>query len=208
MITQLLKNIKWLGHSGFRIRSGQTVIVIDPYKVTDIVPADIILITHPHFDHCSIDDIRRIQKPSSVIVTESDSAEKLSGDIRIVAPGDKLSVYGIQIEAVRAYNVNKNFHHKGKNWLGFIITVDTIRIYHAGDTDLIPEMETFSADIAMLPVSGTYVMNVEAAVEAVKLIQPTVAIPMHYDLIIGSTRDAIEFKKALEGLCDVVIFST
>lgn len=206
MIKQLLQQIKWLGHSGFRIRSGDLVIVIDPYKLKADEPADLILITHPHFDHCSIDDIGRIRKPASVIITEADSAEKISGDVRVVAPGDVVKVSGIQIEAVSAYNIHKNFHLKKKGWLGFILTVDGVRIYHAGDTDLIPEMGEVDADIAMLPISGTYVMNVEAAVDAVKRIRPAIAIPMHYGSIIGTSQDALEFRKALEGICDVVIF--
>ena len=114
---------------------------------------------------------------------------------------------GIPIEAVPAYNTDKSFHPKRNNWLGFIITIDGKRIYHAGDTDLIPEMDTFTVDIALLPVSGTYVMTADEAIEAAKRLKPEVAIPMHYDAIVGSGEDAVRFKTALEGICEVAVLS-
>jgi len=208
MILNIVRNIQWLGHSGFQIFSDRGSLAIDPYKLKHFFPADIILITHPHFDHCSVDDIRRIQTPSSVIITEAESAEKLEGDVRIVRPGDRLKVRGFEIEAVPAYNTQKSFHLKRKNWLGFVIATGGTRIYHAGDTDLIPEMDDIKADIALLPVSGTYVMNVDAAVEAVRRLKCRIAIPMHYGAIIGAEKDADEFKRRLEGICDVVILQS
>ena len=204
---KMLKNIKWLGHSGFTINIHDKIIAIDPFQIKKIVPADIILITHSHYDHCSVEDIDKIKKPGTVIVTEAESAQKLSGDVRVVKPGDKINVSGIDIKAVEAYNTNKAFHPKTNGWLGFIITVDGIRIYHAGDTDLIPEMDKFEADIALLPVSGTYVMTAEEAVEAAKRLKPEIAIPMHFDSIVGSKKDAVKFKKDLEGICDVELMS-
>ncbi|MCG2829427.1 MAG: MBL fold metallo-hydrolase [Desulfobacteraceae bacterium] len=203
----MLKNIKWLGHSGFAINAHDKIIVIDPFQIKEIVPADIILITHSHYDHCSIEDIDKIKKPETVIVTEAESAKKLSGNVRVVKPGDKITVSGVQIKAVEAYNTNKAFHPKTNGWLGFILTVDGIRIYHAGDTDLIPEMDKFETDIALLPVSGTYVMTAEEAVEAVKRLKPEIAIPMHFDSIVGSKEDAVKFKKYLEGICEVELLS-
>ena len=203
----MVKNIKWLGHAGFAINVQDKTIVIDPFQIKEIVPADIILITHSHYDHCSIEDIDKIKKPDTVIVTEAESAKKLSGDVRVVKPGDKINISGVQIEAVEAYNTNKAFHPKTSGWLGFIITVDGIRIYHAGDTDLIPEMDKFAVDIALLPVSGTYVMTAEEAVEAAKRLKPEIAIPMHFDSIVGSKKDATKFKKGLEGICEVELIS-
>ncbi|MBU1162950.1 MAG: MBL fold metallo-hydrolase [Proteobacteria bacterium] len=203
----MLKNIKWLGHSGFAINAHDKIIVIDPFQIKKTVPADIILITHSHYDHCSVEDIDKIKKPETVIVTEAESAKKVSGDVRVVKPGDKITVFGVQIEAVEAYNTNKAFHPKTNGWLGFIITVDGIRIYHAGDTDLIPEMDKFEVDIALLPVSGTYVMAADEAVEAAKRLKPEIAIPMHFDSIVGSKEDAVKFKKDLEGICDVELLS-
>ena len=203
----MIKNIKWLGHAGFAINALDKIIVIDPFQIKEIAPADIILITHSHYDHCSVEDINKIKKPDTVIVTEAESAKKLSGNVRIVKPGDKINVSGVQIEAVEAYNTNKAFHPKANGWLGFIITVDGIRIYHAGDTDLIPEMDKFEADIALLPVSGTYVMTADEAVEAAKRLKPEIAFPMHFDSIVGSKEDAIKFKKDLEGICEVELLS-
>jgi len=207
MTESVLKSIKWLGHSGFKIKAGGKVVVIDPYEIGDCGKADIILITHSHYDHCSVPDINKIKTASTIFITEKESAAALSGDVRIVKPGDKFFLSGITIEAVSAYNINKNFHPKKNNWLGFILTVCDNKIYHAGDTDLIPEMNSFSADIALLPVSGTYVMTADEAVEAVKLIKPKVAVPMHYGAIVGSKNDAMKFKNSLEGFCEVVIMA-
>lgn len=204
-IDDVIKNITWLGHDGFMIKGGDKTIVIDPFQVGAGEPADIILVTHEHYDHCSPEDIKKVQKESTVIVTEPNSARKLSGDVRVVRPGDKLTISGIKIEAVPAYNTNKSFHPEQNAWLGFIVTVDGVRIYHAGDTDLIPEMESLDVDIALLPVSGTYVMTAEEAVEAAKKIKPKLAIPMHYDAIVGSANDARRFCDALEGICKTIM---
>ncbi|MFH1490688.1 MAG: MBL fold metallo-hydrolase, partial [Pseudomonadota bacterium] len=162
-------------------------------------------ITHEHFDHCSPEDVEKIRKPGTVMVTEALSAQKLNGDIRVIAPGDTLEVKGVQIEAVPSYNTDKDFHPKESQWLGFILTLEGVRIYHAGDTDFIPEMKDFDVDIALLPVSGTYVMTSSQAVEAALAIQPKLAIPMHYGAIVGGEDDALTFKKGLEGKVDVLI---
>jgi len=207
MEPDIIKNIKWLGHDGFAIKSGRKLVVIDPYKIDECEPADLILITHPHFDHLSLEDIQKIVKPSTIFVTDEESAKSLTGDIRIVKPGDKLKVAGFVIEVVPAYNTNKEFHPSKNNWLGFIINVGGTRIYHAGDTDLIPEMETFSADIALLPVSGTFVMTAKDAAEAAKRIKSKIAVPMHYGSVIGTEEDAVKFKDALKGECKVTIFT-
>ena len=208
MSAPLLDRIKWLGHDGFEITTDDITLIIDPFQVQGKTAADIILVTHAHHDHCSVDDIAWLIKPGAVIVTEPESASKLTDicqDIRIVKPGDQLTISGIAIEAVPAYNINKQFHPKAKNWLGFIVTIDDVRVYHAGDTDLIPEMNDLSVDIALLPVSGTYVMTADEAVKAAKAIGPRTAIPMHYDSIVGSAADAQTFKEALTGVCEVVI---
>ena len=204
-INDVVKNITWLGHDGFLIKGDDRAIVIDPFQVKQCEPADIILISHEHYDHCSPEDVKKIQKDSTVIVTEAQSAAKLSGDVRVVQPGDKLTVSGIPIEAVPSYNTNKTFHPKENGWLGFIVTVGGVRIYHAGDTDRIPEMGSFQVDIALLPVSGTYVMTAEEAVEAARMIKPKVVIPMHYGAIVGSADDAKRFSEALQGTCEVVV---
>jgi len=200
----LAKKIVWLGHDGFRIDAEKTI-YFDPYEIAAGKMADIILITHEHFDHCSPDDVAKIQQPETVIVTEKNSAKKLSGDVRVVSPGDSLTVDGVKIEAVPAYNVNKNFHPKANNWLGFIVEIEGVRVYHAGDTDFIPEMQSFKTDIALLPVSGTYVMTADEAVEAALAIQPRIVIPMHYGSIVGGEQDAVQFKNALSKKFQVIM---
>ncbi len=129
----MLENIKWLGHASFRI-DGEKIIYIDPWNLKVAEPADLILVTHEHFDHCSPEDIKKIQKKGTIVVTVSDCAGKLQGDVKIVKPGDSLTVSDIEVEAVPAYNLEKSFHPKDNGWVGFVFTVGGKRIYHAGDT--------------------------------------------------------------------------
>lgn len=200
----MVKNIHWLGHDTFKIM-GEKVIFTDPFKIRKNDKADIILITHEHHDHCSPEDVRKIQGPETVIVTTADCASKMSGNIRIVKAGDRINVGGIDIEVVPSYNTNKQFHTKDRGWVGYIFTVKGQRLYIAGDTDYIPEMKTFKADIALLPVSGIYVMTAEEAVQAALDINPKIAIPMHYGSIVGSDKDARKFAESLKGKIEVVI---
>lgn len=198
------KKIRWLGHDAFRVQAEKTV-YFDPYQIESGPEADLILISHDHFDHCSPEDVARIQGPKTVIVTEKDSASKLTGDIRIMKPGETLDLDGIKISAVPSYNTDKDFHPKTKKWLGFIVEIDGIKLYHAGDTDFIPEMKAFHVDIAFLPVSGTYVMHSDQAAKAAIAINPKLAIPMHYGTIVGDEQDAFSFEKALKGKVEVLI---
>ena len=210
MIENVVKKIVWLGHDGFRIDADK-IIYIDPFEIApenqSSPEADLILITHEHYDHCSAEDIAKIKGDKSIIITEKNSAAQLSGDVRIMKPGDVLTVDGIKIETVPSYNTDKQFHPKENGWLGFIIEIQGVRIYHAGDADFIPEMKDLNVDIALLPVSGTYVMTAAQAVEAALTINPKLAIPMHYGAIVGSEQDALDFKQALEGKVDVLILS-
>ena len=218
MIEKILNGIVWLGQSGFVININNKTITIDPYQAKGCALSDIILITHPHWDHLSIEDIDRFRKPNSIIITESQSAKKISGDVRIIKIGQEIIIDDIKISAVRAYNLNDDApHSKTNNWLGFIINIDGISIYHSGDTDHIPEMDNFDVDIALLPVSGTYVMNAEQAIEAVFKINPKIAIPMHYDPNlsrhwkifpgVGTNEDAIKFVKGVGGVCRPIILN-
>jgi len=196
--------IHYLGHDSFKI-DGEKTIITDPFKLKSEVRADIILITHEHFDHCSPEDVEKVRGEKTVIVTTPDCKAKLKGDIRTVKPGDKLTVEGIEIEAVPSYNTNKKFHPKANNWVGYIFKVKGVKIYIAGDTDYIPEMKNFRCDIALLPVSGTYVMTAEEAAKAALDIKPKIAIPMHYGEIVGSEDDAKKFAERLKDKIEVRI---
>lgn len=196
-VQKVLKKIHWLGHDAFRIDADK-VIYIDPYQLEAGEPkADIILITHDHFDHYSPDDVKKLLKPGTTVVSIAAVTKKVRGAaVETVKPGDKVTVQGIAVEAVPAYNVDKQFHPKSAGHVGFIVTVDGVRIYHAGDTDFIPEMKGFHVDIALLPVSGTYVMTADEAVQAAGAIKPKLAIPMHYGAIVGGLSDAQRFAQA------------
>ena len=192
---KIIENITWLGHAGFKIK-GEKTVYIDPFKINETEPADIIIITHEHFDHLSPEDIRKIQTGKTIIVTTPDCYSKVSGNVKTISPGQTLNVDGIKIEAVPAYNSNKQFHPKPKGWIGVVVTINGKRIYHAGDTDNIPEMSALkNIDVALLPVSGTYVMTSEEAADAANKIMPKVAVPMHYGSIVGTKADAEKFKK-------------
>jgi L-ascorbate metabolism protein UlaG (beta-lactamase superfamily) len=200
MVDKVFKNLRWLGHDAFLLRAAGKNIYFDPFQLGPGLPlADLICISHAHYDHCSPVDVLSIQQPSTLIITETEAAAKLSGKIMILGPGERREVEGIIIETVPAYNINKKFHPQGNRWLGFILTVDGVRIYHAGDTDYIPEMKDIRADIALLPVSGTYVMTAEEAAQAALVIGPKIAVPMHYAANVGSADDAARFAAALVG---------
>jgi len=195
-------DLTWLGHDAFKIVS-EKVIFTDPFRLSAAdKSADIILITHGHSDHCSPDDVARVSTPDTTIVAPAECAAKLKGHtIQVVRPGDKVTVKGVAIEAVAAYNTNKfrspgqPFHPKGDGKVGFVITIGGRRVYLAGDTDLIPEMSSIVCDIALIPVSGTYVMTAQEGAQAADTIKPKVAIPMHYGAIVGGESDAETFKK-------------
>ncbi len=201
MTEKLVSNIHWLGHSSFRIEGDGLVIYIDPWQLTDGPQADLILISHDHQDHCSPDDVAKIRGANTAVVANKSAAAKLTGSIEVVAPGDEVTVKGIAISAVPAYNINKfrspgqPFHPQAAGHVGFVITVGGQRIYFAGDTDHIPEMKDIKADVALLPVSGTYVMTAVEAAEAAATLQPQVAVPMHVGRAIGSMNDAETFKQ-------------
>jgi L-ascorbate metabolism protein UlaG (beta-lactamase superfamily) len=188
--------IHWLGHASFFIEGSTAKIYIDPYQLKDGLPkADIILITHEHFDHCSSTDIKKIYKSDTVIIGPKTVAAKLPWLVKTIRPQENLQVKDVAIDAVYAYNPKKNFHPKSEGNLGYVVSVDKTKIYHAGDTDYVPEMKEIKADICLLPVGGTYTMNAKEASEAANIINPKIAIPMHWGSIIGSNSDAAEFKK-------------
>jgi L-ascorbate metabolism protein UlaG (beta-lactamase superfamily) len=206
----------WLGHDGYKIVvAGGKKIYIDPYKLSQVHhgknDADIVMITHNHFDHLSIDDLKQVIRNDTVIVAAKECATQLKPlglTVNQVTPGDKVNVQGLQIEVVAAYNTNKNFHPKADRKVGYIVTLNGMRVYHSGDTDIIPEMSEIHPDIALVPVSGTYVMTADEAARAVdeRLKPKMLAIPMHYASIVGSEADATRFK-ALVKVCPVEILT-
>ena len=201
--------IQHLSHAAFKLEGAGVAVYIDPFSVP-AAPSDgdIGICTHEHYDHCSTDDLRKVLKPDAVIVAAANCEKKLRGlkrEVKLLKPGEEARVKGVKILAVPAYNVNKPYHPRGYGGIGVVVEISGVRVYHAGDTDLIPEMEQLrgAVDVALLPVSGTYVMTAEEAAEAVRRIKPSVAIPMHYGAIVGSASDAERFRKLVEGICEV-----
>lgn len=197
--------IKWLGHAGFMIKNS-AVIYIDPYNVFEgLEKADLILITHSHYDHCSVADIEKLIKDGTKIVMTADCQSKVARfnvpiRIEVAEPGKDLVFGSLKISCLPAYNVDKHFHPKAEDWVGYLIKMSDVLVYHAGDTDVIPEMQKLTGYrqgckefVVLLPVGGRFTMSAEEAVEAAKIIKPTIAVPMHYGSVVGSDDDAKEF---------------
>ncbi|MDE1854086.1 MAG: MBL fold metallo-hydrolase [Thaumarchaeota archaeon] len=195
--------VHWLGHDTFVLQGSRTLI-LDPFKAKGDYKADVLLISHEHYDHLSDDDIRRFTSPSTTIVAPKICEAPLRPypqKKEFVSPGSKIEVKGVGIEAIPAYNIDKFrepgkvFHPKEDGKVGYVVTLDGARFYHAGDSDATPEMKALDVDVAFLPVSGTYVMTAEEAAEAAKAMKVKVAVPMHYQKIVGTLADAQRFKK-------------
>ena len=206
-------DIERIAHDTFRI-AGSRRIYIDPFKIAKGDDADIVLISHEHFDHLSQEDLNKVCTPATTIVASANCRKGLEDvtvkEKRFLDPGGKTKIGDVEIESVAAYNLNKFrepghvFHPKEYGGVGFVITMDGTTVYHAGDTDHIPEMKSIRCDIALLPVSGTYVMTAEEAAEAAATINPKIAVPMHYGAIVGGKEDAKKFKSLVKN-CEVVI---
>ena len=203
--------ITWLGHNGFLLEAHGKKIYVDPFQIDgrEKPSADYLLITHSHYDHLSIPDIEQIITAETVVLCPPDCQSKLlkfkMKQLKTLEPGTEFEDSLLRVLAVPSYNKDKPFHPRDNDWLGYLITTAEVTVYHSGDSDLIPEMADIECNIALLPVSGTYVMNAAEAAEAVEVIEPEIAIPMHWGALIGTHDDAQAFKKAVGSKAKVVI---
>lgn len=208
-----LNGITWFGHASFSFvdEQGNKIYYVDPFdlpagrqdlKHGKLEKADLIFITHAHYDHCSIDDVKKILKSDSVLIAPRDCLEKIDvpNEKNPVQPSKNYDVKGFKFQTIPAYNLNKPYHPKQNNWVGYIFNINNLKIYHAGDTDFIPEMKdlkSLNLDIALLPIGGTYTMNVDEAIQAANAIGAKITIPMHYRRLLGDDYKTAEekFKK-------------
>jgi L-ascorbate metabolism protein UlaG (beta-lactamase superfamily) len=192
----MLERFTWFKQSAFLWKGAGLNVYIDPWDVTVDDPADVVFITHAHSDHFSIDDIEKIRKEGTRIFAPADVADEISGEVTPVRPGDSVEAMGVRAQAVPAYNVVEErleAHPKANNWVGYILTLGENTYYHAGDTDHAPELDQVKADVAMVPIGGTYTMEAPEAAGLVKVIGPQLAVPMHYGFVVGSPADADRF---------------
>ena len=189
--------IRWIGHASFRLATEDVVLYVDPWKLPSARPdANLVFVSHGHFDHWSADDVAAVSQDTTTVVGPPDVVESLPGG-RVLRPGERVESTGACIEAVPAYNIDKDFHPKANNWLGAVIALGGTRVYYAGDTDRIPEMDALSeVDVALLPVGGTYTMNAAQAAEACQAIGARIALPYHWGDIVGTEADAQAFVDA------------
>ena len=200
----MLDNIQVLCHSSIKIDREQ-VIYFDPFKIDkNYNDADIIFITHDHYDHYSEEDIDSVKKENTIIVAPKTLYYKLlkngikENNIVVVEPNKNYTVEGIKVETVPSYNISKPFHPKKNNWVGYILELNDVRYYIAGDTDITEENKKVKCDVAFVPVGGTYTMDYKQAATLINEIKPKVAIPIHYGSIVGTKQDAINFVNLLQ----------
>ena len=199
----MLENIEVLYHSSIRINKEKTI-YIDPFKIDkNYNDADIVFITHDHYDHYSEEDIDKVINENTTIIIPEELLTNLlrkginKNAIITVEPNEKYMVQGIKFETIPAYNTNKIFHPKENGWVGYIITLDDIRYYIAGDTDITEENRKVKCDVAFVPVGGTYTMDFKEAAQLINEIQPKIAVPIHYGSVVGTKQDAIDFIRLL-----------
>lgn len=194
----MIDRFVWFKQSAYLWRGDGLRVYIDPWGVTAAEPADVIFITHAHSDHFSTDDIDRIRRSGTRLIAPRDVARELSGDVTPIRPGETIEVAGVTATAVPAYNVAEErleHHPKAKDWVGYVLTLGEATYYHAGDTDHVPELDAVEANVAFLPVGGTYTMDPSEAAGLARTLLPQLAIPMHYGYAVGSPADAQQFVK-------------
>ena len=195
----MLDNVSWLGHSTIKI-SKDKIIYIDPYNIKESYnDADIIFVTHNHYDHFSIEDIKKCMNDNTKLVVTKDLYQNTlklfeKNNITTVLPNNNYNIENINFSTIPSYNINKNFHPKGNNWVGYIINIDNIIYYIAGDTDITNEAKKVKCDVAFLPIGGTFTMDYKEAATLANIIKPKIVIPIHYGTLVGTKEDAINFK--------------
>ncbi len=200
-----------IAHACFKITTKTNkFIYFDPFQIQVGEKADYIFISHEHYDHCSIADIRKIVKPETIIITVADCQSKLTGltvrGVKLVNPGDHFKLDDLEIQAVPAYNMKSHFHMRDNNWVGFVVRIDNKIVYHTGDSDVIPDMKGYRGiDIMFVPVSGQTVMNPTEAAQLVNYLKPKSAVPMHYGAIMGTVQEAENFKSLVQGVNVVLL---
>lgn len=199
----MLENIEVLYHSCIRMNK-EKMIYIDPYHIEkNYNDADMIFITHDHYDHYSEEDIDKVRKNNTIFIVPENLLNKLikkginDENIITLDPGDAENIDGIKVEAIHSYNIDKPFHPKENNWLGYVIEIDGVRYYIAGDTDITEKNKIIKCDVAFVPVGGTYTMNFSEAAQLVNIIKPKIAVPIHYGSVVGTKQDATDFIKLL-----------
>lgn len=199
----MLEDIEVLYHSSIRINKGK-LIYIDPYHIEkNYNDADMIFITHDHYDHYSEEDIDKIRKNNTIFIVPENLLNKLikkginDENIITLDPGDAENIDEIKVEAIHSYNIDKPFHPKENNWLGYVIEIDGVRYYIAGDTDITEENKNIKCDVAFVPVGGKYTMNFSEAAQLINIIKPKIAVPIHYGSVVGTKQDATDFVKLL-----------
>ena len=208
----MLEKIEVLCHSSIKINKG-LVIYFDPFKIDrEYHDADIIFITHSHYDHYSKEDINKVRKEDTQIVAPLDLLDNLltldftKNNITLVKPNENYTVKGLSFKTIPAYNTNKNFHPKANNWVGYLVTIDNMTYYFAGDTDITTENKQIKCDVAFVPIGGTYTMDNKEAAKLINEIKPKVAIPTHYGKIIGNISDGQNFAKLINKEIECKIF--
>ena len=196
----MLERFTWLKNSAYRWVGDGLTVYIDPWGVREDAPeADVIFITHGHYDHYSPEDIDRVRTPDTQIVAPRDTANELSGNVQAVTAGDTIEAGGVKAQAVPAYNIAEDRldkHPKDNGWVGYILQLGDTSYYHAGDTDHVPELESIPAQVAFLPVGGTFTMDASEAAGLARIMSPELAVPMHYGFVAGTPADGERFKEA------------
>ena len=206
----MVNNIELLAQSALRIKYKDKIIYFDPFQINAYSKdADYIFITHPHYDHFNEDDLVNIMKDNTKIIVPIELEGKCKAlgfnNIICVSPNNEYNVEDINFKTVNAYNINKQFHPKESNWVGYLVNLNNEIIYVSGDTDIVDEIKNIKCDIACICIGGHYTCDYKEAVDFIKQIKPKYAIPTHYKTVVGTVEDAYNFKEELDGICEVKI---